>query len=361
MRLHGVFFSIFITRPEIVLGGSNFFERSLRFLTTYNYLPEGGQLFVPLTKELLCLVFTNKKHLFEADLQVSFVSGEDERTLQSDGDSLIKLFEKIEVPNSQSYKATDIAKWDFMKKHLKNFKKFIEENDMYSVRWIVFTNTEIHEPESFFRFPWEGKSTDDSSDSSNDGVNTNNDDEEEDNVPVQVVNGNVTPTEPNAVKENASTASKKKLFLRKPKKRNKTASDKSNGEPKYKERKVSPNLGHVEDLGYLLQVPRPKPANVIRQKRSGNVKVLFADPDPVISYPKFAIGSEVTITGLPAPGTGVVKSYAAKKKDHYPQYPGYMVHKKLPNGTTVKRATWFPYHRVGSDKPQFNKLSDVFK
>eukprot|EP00536_Pseudo-nitzschia_multiseries_P015045 jgi/Psemu1/41110/gm1.41110_g len=235
------------------------------------------------------------------------------------------------VPTSQSYRATDIAKWDFMKVHLKNFETFIEENGTYSVRWLVFTNKD--------------KLTDNSSKSSIDGDNPNNVDEEDDNV--EAVNGNEPPTEPIAVKENASTKAKKKSFLTKHTKQNKNASDKSNGGPKYKERKVSPNLGHVEDLGYLLQVPRPRPDNVVAPKRSGNVKVLFADPDPVISYPKFAIGSEVTITGIPAPGTGVVKSYAWKRKDLYPQYPGYMVHKKLPDGTTVKRATWFPYNRVG--------------
>eukprot|EP00536_Pseudo-nitzschia_multiseries_P014122 jgi/Psemu1/37646/gm1.37646_g len=323
------------------------FERSLQFLTTCNYLPIGGQLFVPLTKELLCLDFQNKKYVLEANLEVSFVSGEDEKTLQSDGDSLIQLFEKIKVPTSQSYRATDIAKWDFMKVHLKNFETFIEENGTYSVRWLVFTNKGLNEVDSFFRFSWEDKLTNNPSESSIDRDDPNNDDEEVEDV--QVVNGNKPPTNPNAVNENASTKAKKKSFLSKRNKRNKFASDKSNGEPKYKERKVSPNLGHVEDLGYLLQ------------KRSGNVKMLFADLDPVISYPKFAIGSEVTITGIPAPGTDVVKSYASKRKDHYPQYPGYMVHKKLPDGTTVKRATWFPYNRVGSNKLQFTKLSEVFK
>eukprot|EP00536_Pseudo-nitzschia_multiseries_P012622 jgi/Psemu1/32661/gm1.32661_g len=352
-----VFHDIFIMCLEIRLKGCKCFERSLRFLTTYNYLLVGGLLFIPLTKELLCAVFQNKKYVLEANLEVSSVSGGNEKTLQSDGDSLIQLFKKIKVRRTQCYNAAGIAKyyfpskssllrlfasfvtcdaeygyeyqlhmviktrktnvvwgaaissivtitggigrhWDFLKKHVKNFETFIKENDKLTVN----SDSDIGEGEP------------------------DHDEEGEDGG-----NANKHPAVPNAVQDNASTKlkAKKNLFLRQ---------DKSYGEAKYKERKVSPNLGHVQDLGYyLLQVPRPRPDNIVTQKRSGNVKVLFADPDPVILYPKFAIDSEVTITGIPPPGTGV----------------------KLPDGTKVKRATWFPYERVGLNTPQYTKLSQI--
>eukprot|EP00536_Pseudo-nitzschia_multiseries_P018077 jgi/Psemu1/54036/gm1.54036_g len=125
-------------------------ERSLSFLTTYNYLPVGGQLFVPLTKELLCAVFKKKKYVLEANLEVSFVSDEDEKTLQSNGDSLIQLFQKIKVPRPQRHNAAGIAKWDFLKKHVKNFEPFIEETGAYSVRYKSTVNpqSKIVEPGS---------------------------------------------------------------------------------------------------------------------------------------------------------------------------------------------------------------------
>eukprot|EP00536_Pseudo-nitzschia_multiseries_P009407 jgi/Psemu1/23105/gm1.23105_g len=236
-----VFRDIFITRPEILLKGCKCFE--------------------------------------------SFVSGEDEKTLQSNGDSLIQLFQKMKVPRTQRYNAADIAKWDFLKKHVKNFETFIEENSAYSIKWLVFTNKGL--------------------------------------------NGHPQRTRRQPIHKDKG----KEEFFSFPKVAN------------YKEKKVSLNLDHVQDLGYLLHVPRPQPNNVGTQKPSGSVKVLFAEPDPVILYPKFAIDSdEVTITGIPPPGTGVVKSYASKRKDPFPVYPGYMVYKKLPDGTKVKRATWFPYN-----------------
>eukprot|EP00536_Pseudo-nitzschia_multiseries_P010390 jgi/Psemu1/25800/gm1.25800_g len=64
----------------------------------------------------------------------------------------------------------------------------------------------------------------------------------------------------------------------------------------HKERKVSPNLGHVVNLGYLWQVPCPS----VTKQSSGNVKVLFLDLDPPIKYPCFALDSKVTTTGFDA-------------------------------------------------------------
>eukprot|EP00536_Pseudo-nitzschia_multiseries_P008982 jgi/Psemu1/21995/gm1.21995_g len=303
-----VFRDIFITQPEILLKGCECIERSLAFLTTYNYLPVGGQLFVPLTKELLCAIFKKKKAVLEANLEVSFVSAEDEKNLQSDGNSLMQLFQKIKVPRIQRHNAVDIAKWDFLKKPVKKFDTFIKDNNAYSIRWLVFTNKGLN-----------GKSTVNPQSKIVEPGSIHDPQQQEEG------NGKEQPTIPNATQDNPFMKRKgKKSFLCPSHKHRKSVSDKLNGDAKHKERKLSLNLAHVVDLGYL-------------------VKVLFSERDPRILYSRFAIDSEVTIT---------VKSSASKRKAPFPAYPGYMVYKKLLDGTKVSRATWFPHDRVGHHRTQ---------
>eukprot|EP00536_Pseudo-nitzschia_multiseries_P011341 jgi/Psemu1/28608/gm1.28608_g len=89
------------------------------------------------------------------------------------------------------------------------------------------------------------------------------------------------------------------------------------------ERKDAPNMSHIENLGYLIQVPCPPPTRSIEQL-VGNVKVVLSDVDPKIKFPCFPLGSKVKIKDMPPPKTRVVKSYAYKKKDQFPTFPGYM-------------------------------------
>eukprot|EP00536_Pseudo-nitzschia_multiseries_P015697 jgi/Psemu1/43479/gm1.43479_g len=113
------------------------------------------------------------------------------------------------------------------------------------------------------------------------------------------------------------------------------ATEQSNQINKHKERKVSLDLGHVENLGYLIQVPCP-PATRGTEQLAGNAKVLLSDVDLKIKFPCFAVGSDVAIKDMPLPGMGVVKNSSYKKDNQFPSFPGCMVYKKKPDGTQVE-------------------------
>eukprot|EP00536_Pseudo-nitzschia_multiseries_P004620 jgi/Psemu1/10378/gm1.10378_g len=87
---------------------------------------------------------------------------------------------------------------------------------------------------------------------------------------------------------------------------------------------------------------------------ASNVEVLFSENDPGIKYPCFAIGSKVTITyNIHPRGTGVVKSYASKRKAPFPVYPGDMVYKKQTCNLRKMENTTQSAYKTTILKPQF--------
>eukprot|EP00536_Pseudo-nitzschia_multiseries_P011627 jgi/Psemu1/29494/gm1.29494_g len=259
-HMRHIFFEIFITHLEILICDTNFLKRSLEFLIMYNYLPVGGKLFTPLTQELQPEVFSTKKVL-QANLEVGFVSEDDENNLKSNGLTLSEVFKKIS--------------------QLHQLELFSKNNDTYSVGWLMFTN----------------KGNDGQLESDGEGFTNELEGDEK-------LTNKKLPLQPKV----------QRLFLRLGYKCKKIATEQSNQSNKHKERKVSPNLDHVENPGYTIQV-------------------LLSDVDPKIESPCYAIGSKETIKDMPPPETGVVKSYGYKKNNQFPLFPGYMVYKKKPDGT----------------------------
>eukprot|EP00536_Pseudo-nitzschia_multiseries_P008448 jgi/Psemu1/20438/gm1.20438_g len=231
-------------------------------------------------------------------LRVGFVSEEDEKNLQSYGLSLREVFENIRVPGFHCHNVSGIVKWDFLKKQCHKLESFSKNKSTYSVGWLVFTNKGYEDEENDKKPPAKSKAP-------------------------GSVNDNKEPAKPNAINKKPPVKPKGGRLLLHPGQK--------------REGKVSPNLGHVVNLGYLMQIPCPIAAGASMEQLTGKVKVLLSDVDPKIKYPCFPIDSEITIKGIPPTETGVVKSYAYKKKDQFPLFFGYIAYKEKLDGTQQNR------------------------